>query len=403
MAGKKKPRPSPYDIPSTKKSARISQRKSQQHDKDSNIDVGNVATDSIDQVNVDNANSNMSSSQNVNMLRTTLGVPTFEQFQKLSETVSELAAIVKSLKSSGNNSSSLVDSQSSTLGNNQVDSVGVNVANHTITSLEPLTLNNEAELTHQVDRVISDHLATLIESDKTTVSPGNYQAPDKPVDLKVTDKIRQQIWSNQYIDLSVLIDPSFEKIKPGYKLVSEEGETLQLAPSKQTKLITSLGQWCSAFQVYITIFCQKYPDQLPHLMTYMATIKNLAHKNGNYLRYDEEFRYLRQSMSLPWNITHTGLLVDCCVHDSASKGNSDKKQNKQKVKGQWNKNKSSDHPNGYCFRYHNYGKCGRSNCNFQHTCYTPECHNSIHPIGQCPNRRNNQLQTGNSTASIGNR
>ena len=250
-------------------------------------------------------------------------------------------------------------------------------------------VNNGAPLSlNQIDDTINAHLSDLINQDESYPKPGNYTPTDLPVDLKVSDKSKNLIWSNQYIDLAVLLDPSLEIHKPKNELLSQLGEELNLAPKKNARYITSLGQWCSAFTVYITVYCQKFPAQLPHLFTYMNTVKKLSHRNGAYLTYDEEFRYLRQSQPLQWNVTHPGLWMECRDNPNSSKGQKngrDKKHNSNRFQNSDYNVKKQSHPTGYCFRYHTYGKCGRNGCGYKHFCYNQLCNNDEHPISRCPN------------------
>ena len=244
----------------------------------------------------------------------------------------------------------------------------------------PLSLN-------QIDDTINSHLSSLINQEETYAKPGNYIPTDLPVDLKVSDKSRNLIWSNQYIDLAVLLDPSLEINKPKNDFAGLLGDYLPSVPRKTTRYITSLGQWCSAFTVFITIYCQKYPSELPHLFTYMNTVKKLAHRNGSYLTYDEEFRYLKQSQPLQWNVTHTGLWMECRDNQKNQKNGKDKKQNSNKFQNSDYSVKKPSHPRGHCFRYHTHGKCDRNNCEYKHFCYNQLCNNDEHPFSKCPYNR----------------
>ena len=110
---------------------------------------------------------------------------------------------------------------------------------------------------------------------------------------------------------------------------SEEG-AISIAPNKATKKIAGLGQWCSAFMVYLTIYCKKYPEQLSDLTTYLSTIKLLSHRGGDYLTYDREFRLLRQTTNIPFSIIHSGLWLECRDANHQNKQTNNKSVNKQK-------------------------------------------------------------------------
>ena len=331
--------------------------------------------------------------------------PSRSEFQKLSNTVNELADLIKSLKkdvvSSNQNTSvqnaTSFDSSSNNIASETNNEEMVEVASPHVDNIEmgntlPRDLSNQNDTPldlNNIGETISSHLSNLMGHDELFPKPGNYVPNDQPVDMKVSDKIRNMIWTNQYIDIGVLLDPSLEfNSKPKYELFGQAGESLSLAPKKQSRYITGLGQWCSAFTVFITIYCQKFPAELPSLFTYMNTIKKLSHRNGAYLTYDEEFRYMRQTQQLPWNITHSGLWLEC--RDSANQQKSQKSNKNKNNNGFRNNNVESSvrkqtHPTGFCFRYHSFGKCGRPNCGFKHFCYMQACNNDQHPFIRCPN------------------
>ena len=419
MASRKRTKKTPYD-PST--SSRKSSRKSNSVNENDNQPSSSDNQPSTSVVNTTKNNTSVNTQINDSSLSSNVGVdlntenrsddiPSLFQFQSLTNTVKELTDIVKSLQSNISNltSSNVVNvtpdkvvdvSNQSTNGQ-----VGSNIRNVASTShgnsdsigidgnaiqIEPLVLNGHdipVGLNNQVNQVINEHVSNLMEQDNMSQLPGNYASPDRPVDFKISDKLKQQIWNNQFIDLFSLLDPKNElNAATGYDLVTDKkNDTFQLTPHKPIRKIQGLGQWCSAFQIYLTILCQKFPNQLPHLMTYMSTIKTLAHRNGDYLKYDEEFRYMRTSMNLPWNTTHAGLWLEC--RDAPKKQNGNKSSGKNYPNQKFNpSNKKTVHPTGYCFRYHNFGKCGRESCGFLHSCYNGLCHNAIHPVFKCPNK-----------------
>ena len=285
-------------------------------------------------------------------------VPSRQEFQQLSKTVNELTDLIKSLKNdkslndSNKNLQNVTDvvpsvnnitldentNAGSMATNTQVVDHEIDVSRNDSSRLDIRDLasgtqnqnDNSALQFNQINDSIATHLSTLMGDEEAFPKPGNYTPTDQPVDMKVSEKIRNMIWSNQYIDLGVLLDPTLEHNKPKFEFVGQSGESVTIAPKKPARLINGLGQWCSAFTVFINIYCQKYPNELPMLFTYMNTIKKLSHRNGLYLTYDEEFRYMRQSQPLPWNITHSGLWLECRDnpnHSKNQKGGKNRNQN----------------------------------------------------------------------------
>jgi hypothetical protein len=201
---------------------------------------------------------------------------------------------------------------------------------------------------------------------------------------------------------------------PSYSLQFVPGEgnaNLKIVPAHKTKMLTHIGQWCMAFATYMAVYTDKYPGHIKTLLTYEAKIKNMAHRGGDWLRYDIQFRKLRQSQPIPWDKPHMELWVDCLTspatnfrtpfNRSSSFQNNNRQQgsrlqnhqsfrnnqvfhnnqpshNNQSFRRQ-NRNNAqtnrSEHPHWSCYTYHDTGKCTRTGCNFSHTCY--KCHSTM--------------------------
>ena len=315
---------------------------------------------------------------------------------------------VRPVNVSGEQSNVLAGTSSMLSGNVIQDNTGlqsVTVGNNPIPINATRDVGNGDLL--NIQDSVNSHLSSLMGQD-ILCDAGNYTPNDLPIDIKVTDKLKSLIWSNQYIDLALLLDSDFiEEFVPNnkFELVGQLGESLMVAPKKAAKSIVNLGQWCSAFSVYIDVYCQKYPNELSAMFTYMNTIKKLAHRNGNYIMYDREFRFMRQRQNMPWNITHSGLWLECRDPLNALKPNRNQKNKSSSAGKPYQNNqgaKKSNHPTSYCFRFHTYGRCGRNSCNYKHYCYHPLCSNDEHPICRCPNA-NKQDSNSNSKQNSSNK
>ena len=81
---------------------------------------------------------------------------------------------------------------------------------------------------------------------------------------------------------------------------------LTLEPSHSHKKIAAIQQWVSAFNVFVSIYAERYPNETPRLMKYCEVVRDLAFKSGDWFWYDEQFRYIRQSNPehYPWDQIH---------------------------------------------------------------------------------------------------
>ena len=82
-----------------------------------------------------------------------------------------------------------------------------------------------------------------------------------PIDARIPDNIKDKIWANQYVELGVLIHPQ-EGDKYSMSMSTASGSpSLCLIPRKQ-KQITTLDQWNSAFNIFMTIYLTKFSTVL---------------------------------------------------------------------------------------------------------------------------------------------
>ena len=108
----------------------------------------------------------------------------------------------------------------------------------------------------------------------------------------VSDKIKEQIWANQYFDLATLLPPP-QTSKPQN----------QESKANNTPFIHTPDQWTTAFIVFVAIYSEKFPNQTPGLMKHMEIVRDLGSRGGNaWKTYDENFRQYRHkhAATLSW-------------------------------------------------------------------------------------------------------
>jgi hypothetical protein len=273
----------------------------------------------------------------------------------------------------------------------------------------------QVENQEQVQNTVAQHVNQIMgETTKTQGDLNKYTTIAIPLDHRVTDKTKAKIWADQMIDLENLFEPDQPteysiRFKPGS--INE----LQLAPEKQTsKPITTIAHWCGAFNIFLTVYSRKYPERIPDMLTYQSHVKQLAARGGDWVKYDRVFRELRQSENIPWNKKVIDLWVDC--RDAPPRINTYNKQfgnnkfrNNQPFRGgqyggQYGGQSNAgikprgNHPKGYCYAYHDQGRCTKQNCNFNHKCYTINC-GGTHPIFKCNKSSQGQQRQQTNTYS----
>ena len=337
--------------------------------------------------------------------------PSMEQFLLLQNSVSEMKNLLSQFKSNAN---SIDDTNVTASANENNNLPGVSntpvtrfsdndeVLLYDVSNNVPMHIgenNRSGASTSGISQAVNQQVMNLIgtgEVDMHSHSQITFESMSRVIDNKVSDKIKNQIWANQFVDLSVLVDPKSD-LSQGLKLVSGDGDTLCLTPNKISKKINGIGPWCDAFLVYLTVYTRKYPSSTPDLTTYLHNIKLLANRGGDYQYYDEEFRYMRQkNPSIGWKID-ANLWLEC----RDLRGNSGRYNPKGRTQSNFRAQSNSgrfQHPYGYCYKYHTSGKCPNPNsCNYKHTCYVNNC-GARHPASQC-NKRGGNFNVKSTTTS----
>ena len=144
------------------------------------------------------------------------------------------------------------------------------------------------------------------ENAVTLAEPGLYlQAPKQifssvavSLSSRVSFKVKAKIWSNEYFDFGTPLSLSPNNQKYSLPIASSDGETtrpkLTLEPSQPVKKILTINQWLSPFNIFVAIYSAKLPSDTPKLMKYCEIVRYIAAKPGDWLYYDEQFRFIRQ-------------------------------------------------------------------------------------------------------------
>ena len=223
----------------------------------------------------------------------------------------------------------------------------------------------------------SENVVTLAEPGLESQAPKQiFSRVAVSLSSRVSSKVKAKIWSNEYLDFGTLLSFSPNNQKYSLSLASSDGETtrphLTLEPSQPVKKIQTINQWLSAFNIFVAIYSEKLPTDTPKLMKYCEIVRDIAAKPGDWLYYDEQFRFIRQSApaQYPWDAIHWELWLKAVT-------NFRPKTQFSSDKGPL-RSRSQSFPRGTCWRFHAGKVC--NGCRFEHICY--KC-GSKHPAAQC--------------------
>ena len=182
--------------------------------------------------------------------------------------------------------------------------------------------------------------------------------------------IKQKIWDNKYLEFATILDPESED-SFSLSLNNSKQPTIFLTP-KRKKFLTESG-WIQAFDTYVAVYVQKYPEHLQDLLTYGNSIRKMMTAKQAWWYYDRQFRIGREHSLCSWATVRVDLFMNS---EFQNKGNSTVKSFQQDLKEK-NHEKEQIIPPGYCFRFHSKGRtCTNGNCSYKHSC--PRC-GKTHP------------------------
>ena len=236
----------------------------------------------------------------------------------------------------------------------------------------PSPCNTDQTVQQTVDLAVQQVTGSLFPCEVVPPQSKNtFLSSAVPLTHRVPDKVKKQIWANEYVDFTILLNNSLTQSDEHYTFRVEKGEggkpALTLAPNPKRQTVQSIDQWVSAFQVFVAIYSEKVPQDTPALMKYGSIIRELATLGANWKFYDENFRSIRQTQGAPWDQIHAELwLRSHSLHAKLSPQAGKSKQTGQRI------------PKGFCWRYHRGVTC--SGCSFKHQCFRCGIN---HPISKC--------------------
>ena len=226
----------------------------------------------------------------------------------------------------------------------------------------------------------------LLNTDNCNINNSQIFQNTLPLGSNVSDAIKAKIWGNEYIDLATLLPKPPKKSSCTPIVLKHDPNSLgtHLALQENTREIKTMDQWISAFHIFGAIYCEKYKDAGPALFKYMSIVRELAHKNGDWLEYDKNFRQTKCQFRVTWASMHHELWLMNILKE----GENFATQNGNTQTYMYN-NTSTNYvrgnnyvpliPNGYCIRFHQGFTCHLP-CRFNHKCF--KC-NKLHPASRC--------------------
>lgn len=225
---------------------------------------------------------------------------------------------------------------------------------------------------------IIDNIFNASDVTATTIDQGRHLCHGPIIDLSggiplgahVSQKVREQIWNNDMIDLSSLL-PSQSMEDSVYFTVAPNILTVQSKPPVKSKFPLSFYKWNEAFRIYMAIYIEKHKSEAAHMLKYMSIIQDLYEMKGAqaFRTYDQSFRLLRRNNPLPWQKPVEELVTKAINLKRPFLVQNHSKHNYPYVPFKQDKPISPNNDrDGTCHQYNAYQSCNRQNCTFRHIC-----------------------------------
>ena len=252
--------------------------------------------------------------------------------------------------------------------------------------------------TSGLEQAVSSLLCTPGERNTSLINTMKF---DLPLDSALSEKIKKQIITREFIDLGCLLTPELDNDMKLNVSVGGDGPAIVLNNVRKATPIYNINSWTCAMHIYGSVYLRAYPEEVGPFFQYLEFIAKMARKVGFYWRqYDEAFRRARQHEYISWGTVLVNQYMSCFAaavsgnasryrdYDSRSHQGSENNFRRQHGKG------DTFIPRSYCFALHREGECKKSNCRWEHTCFVCKGSHSILRCKQATNAQNKYINKG---------
>ena len=130
----------------------------------------------------------------------------------------------------------------------------------------------------------------------------------------------------------------------------------------QTRKITHIAQWTSAFIRFVAVYSEKFPQESAQLMKYGEVIRDLAFRRPglSWYHYNMQFRQLRETVTYRWDMIHYDLWVPSATFYPFQGFNRQRQQSNTYAP----RRSSSPFLKNCCWAFNRSGRCAKQDCNF---------------------------------------
>ncbi|XP_069133550.1 uncharacterized protein [Argopecten irradians] len=148
-------------------------------------------------------------------------------------------------------------------------------------------------------------LPALTVASQSNVDNGSqFHSVAIPLHARVPDKTKDKIWSHSFVELSSITDKHADSLQLLVKSDESANQSLEWVQKQPKSKTLSIDEWTNQFDIFMAVYCVKYPEAFSGILKYQSLVRQLAAKNADWRFYDNNFRQLRANApnSMPWDI-----------------------------------------------------------------------------------------------------
>ena len=156
--------------------------------------------------------------------------------------------------------------------------------------LEPLALESSRSVSVALNTEVADILqdghasGTSRGGAPTTLNGSRPQSTFTSISVslssRVSAKLKFKIFANEYVDFGPLFSSFRNNPNPNRSQIT-------LEPLQNAKRIQCFQQWVSAFNIFVSVYSEKFTAETPRLMKYCEVVRDLAQEGGDWIWYDK--------------------------------------------------------------------------------------------------------------------
>ena len=149
-------------------------------------------------------------------------------------------------------------------------------------------LNLVADAVQQDVASITNTPVRAVESSGSEILPSAplFSSIGVPLGSRLSARLKNKIWAEEFVTFGALLDtsPNLDKFALSITApnagIGSKTPNFTFEPVNNSKKLTSIHEWVSAFHTFVAVYCEKFPRETPNLMQFCETVRDIATRGG---------------------------------------------------------------------------------------------------------------------------